>query len=461
MQVFDKGQGLAHRHRGEILNGQPAHGDAQGFPAQALAAALRAGHVGHVLLEGVLHRVGAGLAVAALQVGDHALEGHVEGAGAVGTLVGHANLLALRAVEQHVHRLVGELGDGRVQREVVGLGETAKVAGRHGVGFGGVPAGNLDRALVEGLAAVGDHDVRIHLQQHAQARAAGARAVGVVEGEQPGLQRLDGDAAVRAGVVLGVEGLLIGFQLDDAHQPAAQVQRGLQRVAEALLQVGADDDAVHHDLDGVLLRLGQGWGLSQLAQLAVDARAHKALLLHVLQKLRVLALAAPHHRGEQHDLRALGQGGDGVDDLIHGLALNLPPALGAVGHADARVHQAQVIVDLGDGAHGGARVAAGGLLVDGDGRGQALNHVHLRLVHLAQKLPGIAGQGFHISALALGVDGVEGKGRLSRAGKAGHDDQLVAGKVDVDALQVVRPRAADADEIICQFRGSSCGDAAS
>ena len=184
----------------------------------------------------------------------------------------------------------------------------------------------------------------------------------------------------------------------------------------------------------MLLRLGQGRGLGQFAELTVDARAHETLLLHVLQELGVLALAAPHHRREQHDLRALGQGGDGVDDLIHGLALNLPPALGAVGHADARVHQAQVIVDLGDGAHGGARVAAGGLLVDGDGRGQALDHVHLRLVHLAQELPGVAGQGFHISALALGIDGVEGQGRLSRAGQAGHDDQLVAGKVDVDAL---------------------------
>ncbi len=63
-----------------------------------------------------------------------------------------------------------------------------------------------------------------------------------------------------------------------------------------------------------------------------------------------------------------GQGHDGVDDLLHRLLGDLPAALGAVGMADAGEEQPQVVVDLGDGAHGRARVAAGALLVDGDGR---------------------------------------------------------------------------------------------
>ena len=57
-----------------------------------------------------------------------------------------------------------------------------------------------------------------------------------------------------------------------------------------------------------------------------------------------------------------------VDDLLQGLALDRLAAVGAVRMADARVKQAQVVVDLGDRADRGARVARGGLLVDGDGR---------------------------------------------------------------------------------------------
>ena len=44
---------------------------------------------------------------------------------------------------------------------------------------------------------------------------------------------------------------------------------------------------------------------------------------------------------------------------------------------------------------------AGGLLLDADGRAQALNHVDVGLVHQLQELPGIGAQAFDIAALAL------------------------------------------------------------
>ncbi|PFW73337.1 hypothetical protein COL23_19920, partial [Priestia aryabhattai] len=45
-----------------------------------------------------------------------------------------------------------------------------------------------------------------------------------------------------------------------------------------------------------------------------------------------------------------------------------------------------------------------------------------------------------IAALALGIDGVEGERRFPGAGKAGHDDQLVAWQVKIDALEIVLAR---------------------
>src|SRR5699024_1219457 len=49
--------------------------------------------------------------------------------------------------------------------------------------------------------------------------------------------------------------------------------------------------------------------------------------------------------------------------------------------------------------------------------------------------------------LALGEDGVERQGGLTRPGQAGEDDQLVARKIEVDIAQVVLPRAADKEVV--------------
>ena len=57
-----------------------------------------------------------------------------------------------------------------------------------------------------------------------------------------------------------------------------------------------------------------------------------------------------------------------VDDLIGSLRADGNLAGGAVGLAEPGVENAQIIVDLGDGADGRARALAGRLLLDADGR---------------------------------------------------------------------------------------------
>ena len=142
------------------------------------------------------------------------------------------------------------------------------------------------------------------------------------------------------------------------------------------------------------------------------------------------------------------QGHDLVHHLGDGLGGDLLAAGGAVGVADPGEEQAQVVVDLGHRADGGAGVLAGGLLLDGDGRGKPLDGLHIRLFHLLQELAGIGRERLHIAALPLGVDGVEGQGRLARAGDAGDDHQLVAGDLHVDALEVVLAGAFDDDLVV-------------
>ena len=202
---------------------------------------------------------------------------------------------------------------------------------------------------------------------------------------------------------------------------------------------------VDHHVDVVFLGLLQLGQVGGLVGLAVDPKAHIALALHLGEQLGELALAVAHHRGQHHQAGVGRQGHHGVDHLAHALSLQRHMVVGAEGRAGAGIQQAQVVVDLGDGAHGGARVVAGGLLLDADGRAQALDHVHIGLVHQLQKLPRVGAQALHITPLAFCVQRIEGQARLARAAQAGDHHQLVARNVEVDVLQVVGARTADAD----------------
>ena len=158
--------------------------------------------------------------------------------------------------------------------------------------------------------------------------------------------------------------------------------------------------------------LVQGDGLArELHDFAIDAHAGKAFLRKVGEELRELALAARDYG--RHDDRASafigGEREDIVGYLVGRLLLDDAPALRAVRDAHAREQKAQVIVDFSSGAHGGARVSRGGLLVDGDRWGQAVDAVEVGFAHLAQEHACITRQAFHIASLALGVHGVEGK----------------------------------------------------
>ena len=157
----------------------------------------------------------------------------------------------------------------------------------------------------------------------------------------------------------------------------------------------------------------------------------------------MLALAAPHHRRHHLNTGTLRQGHDLVDDLIHRLLADLPAALGAVGHAYPRPQKPQIVIDLRHRTHGGAGILAGGLLIDGDGRREAVDIVHIRLIHLPQKHTGVGAEALHIPALSLGVDGVEGQRAFTAAAEPRQHHQLVPGDGDVDILQVVLPCALD------------------
>ena len=130
------------------------------------------------------------------------------------------------------------------------------------------------------------------------------------------------------------------------------------------------------------------------------------------------------------------------------------PQTGQCGRPDARVQQAQVVVDLGHGADRRARVAARRLLVDRDRRAEAVDRVDVRLLHHLEELARVGGERLDVAPLALRVDRVEGQARLAGAREPGDGDERVPRQRDGDVLEVVLAGAVD-DEGVCGHRGQS------
>ena len=131
---------------------------------------------------------------------------------------------------------------------------------------------------------------------------------------------------------------------------------GLEGLGQPLLQILAHLEAVNHYFNAVLTLLVERWRFVQFVDASIDACAHKALGAQLVDQCQVLALAIAQHRGQQHQLAAFGHGQYLVDHLADGLGGQWQIVVRAHGRAHPGKQQAQVVVNFGDGADGGARV---------------------------------------------------------------------------------------------------------
>ena len=154
------------------------------------------------------------------------------------------------------------------------------------------------------------------------------------------------------------------------------------------------------------------------------------------------------HREEHLHAGAFAERENAVGDFVHRVLLHFLAAVQAVGAAHARVQQAQVVVDLGGGGDGRARIAGRVLLPDGDGRRDAVDDVHVGLFDALQELARIGRQRLDVAALPLGVDGVERERRLARTRDPRHHRQGVVRNLEVDVLQVVDACSAYDDALV-------------
>ena len=199
------------------------------------------------------------------------------------------------------------------------------------------------------------------------------------------------------------------------HAPAPAQSR-LDGVTQPDTDLLVNDQPINDRLDGMPCFRVQldADAIGKLDQLAIHTGANKTLAGEPLDHVAELALLVANNRREQHDPRPRRQREDSIDNVAGGLAHDGHAGFRAIRLADVRVEQAQVIVNLRGGGDDGARAGAGAALLDGNGRGQALDEVHVRLLHLVEELPGVSGERLDVLALPLGVDGVERERGLAR-----------------------------------------------
>ena len=422
--------------------------DRQRLGLQPEPATGPAGAVVLILLKFLADPVAVGLAIAALHVGDDAFETAGDLIDAAALVITELDFLVARAAQEHLLHLFGQILPRGVLVELVMAGDG--LDGLQEIGRLALAPGR-QRTVIDLEALIWHHEAFVKEQLDPQTIAFRAGTIRRVEREQAGFDLGDGKARDGAGKVFrkgDAFGLALagcGFQDGNAR---GEVERGAQAVGEPGFQPFAHHDAVDHHVDIVAEFLVQCRRLVQLVELAIHLDPLKALLAQFQKLLAVFALAIAHDGGQQIAAGALLHRHDAINHVLHLLRLDGQAGGRAIGRACAREQQPHIVVDLGHRADRRARVLAGGLLLDGNRRGQTADMVHIRLFHHVEELTRIGGQRFHIAPLPFGIDGIKGQAGLARAGKAGDHHQLIAWNIHVDPLEIMLARAAYLDELL-------------
>ncbi len=203
-----------------------------------------------------------------------------------------------------------------------------------------------------------DQALGIEILLNAQAITGRAGTGRVVEREQLGFQFADRMTANGAGKARR-KNCLFAFLVvhgSDQRDTIRQLQRGLERLGQSLLKIGTHFETIDHHIDTVLFLLVQLGQLVQFVEFAVDAGADEALGAQLVEHRQVLTLALTDDRGQEHQLAAFRALQYEVDHLADRLRFQWYVMVWAAGCPGPGVQQAQVVVDLGDGADGGAGV---------------------------------------------------------------------------------------------------------
>ena len=193
--------------------------------------------------------------------------------------------------------------------------------------------------------------------------------------------------------------------------------------------------------------------MHHFAHLAIDTHIEEALAAHLLEELAVVSLAGLDERSQDEDGTALIVFQYEVDNLLLGILDHLLARSVGVGLAGTGKEQAQVVVHLGDGAHSGAGILIGGLLLYGDHGRESCDLVYIGTLHATEEVAGIGREGLYIAALTLGKEGIECQGGLAATAQTGNHRERAVRDGGIDILQVMLAGSVDFDAVLTLPKG--------
>ena len=410
LQRIEKAAGVPYRHLCHIIDILTADQDRQNFRFQPAPMTVRADVAAHKGFQFFPHGIAPGFPVPLLQHGDHTVPGPVVFIGiAVEICIDeperfrsgsplqfflHGRLQVVPAV---VHRITVFLQKRSQQTH----GKRSRIAG-HG----------RDGAVRKAFIFIRQNQFPVIFPIDAQAAAGRTGPVRRVERKETGFNLRQADAAVGTGEFFRIH---LCLPADDLHfhDAVCQFQRRFHGIAETLLNSRPHAHAVNDNGKPMLLLFIQHDFLVQCPQFSVHQHAGVTGLPHTLNDIFVFSFAPIDQRRHNHKPRACLQRQHLVHDLLYRLPFNEPPALGAMRFTYPGKQQTKIIINFRYRPHRGTGIAPRRLLVDGNGRRQSFNVIHIRFVHLSQKLAGIGGQAFHITALPFRVNRIKSQRTLA------------------------------------------------
>jgi len=362
-------------------------------------------------------------------------------------------------VDDQVEMLRTQLREGNVDREVVVVGQVEQLLQLMCIGRA-VP--RRDGTFAECLSGVGNDQLHVQVDHVAEPFALRTGAQRAVEAVQARLGIGEIQLAVDAGEARAEAHPPPRPAIDRVdHAPStgrrnrrltifhqrvalapALGKRRLQRVTDPRCR----NDSRHKPIDHhVPLAAGRRLpgptnveGLAgEVYQVAVGDHADETLFGQRGGQSRAVFVIRHAGREGNHVASALGERPQHFGRALGRIAADFVPTLRADHAADLGVQQTQVIGRLGDRAHGRPTGAAGVPARHGDGRGDTVDPLRLRLFQPPEKLPGIGGEAFDVPALPLGVERVQRQAALAASAQPAQHDQVLVRDVQVDRLEVM------------------------
>ena len=275
-----------------------------------------------------------------------------------------------------------------------------------------------------------------------------------VKTEQPRRRCRQRDPAVCTAPVRGkMQRLIVDAR---RHLALAIAQRRFQRLAHTCPLLCLEHHAVlhHHHLRRQLAPF-ERIRFIQTDHTSIQPHPQKALRLQ--KRCKVLRHRILRHRHRKQDESLLPR--MRIDELIENALRRLRPHRSVAGRArrlrQSRKQHFEVVIDLRDRPHRRACAAHVVHLLDGDRRRDALDGVHLRLVHPLEELSRVGRKRLHIPPLPFRIDRIKRQRRLSRSAWPRDHIQLSQRQIQIHPLQIVLPRPTNANDIVERLPGGS------